>query len=47
MNERIEPPEEAVARTHCTAADYVGLYRQSLDDPDTFLLQMRELRGLI
>jgi acetyl-CoA synthetase len=36
MNERIEPPAEAVARTHCTAADYAALYRQSLDDPDTF-----------
>ena len=36
MTERIEPPEEAVARTHCTAADYDVLYRRSLDDPDGF-----------
>jgi acetyl-CoA synthetase len=36
MNERIEPPAEAVARTDCTAADYAALYRQSLDDPDRF-----------
>jgi acetyl-CoA synthetase len=36
MDELIPPPAEALANTHCTAADYDRLYRQSLDDPDSF-----------
>jgi acetyl-CoA synthetase len=30
------PPPTAQARTHCTAAEYEALYRQSIDDPDSF-----------
>ena len=29
-------PADAAANTHCTAADYDRLYRQSVDDPDAF-----------
>ena len=36
MHELVPPPASAVANTHCTAADYDRLYRQSLDDPDSF-----------
>jgi acetyl-CoA synthetase len=36
MSELVPPPASAVAETHCTAADYDRLYRQSLDDPDSF-----------
>jgi len=36
MSEQIPPPADAVANTHCTAADYETLYRQSIADPDTF-----------
>jgi acetyl-CoA synthetase len=36
MAERIPPPPDAIRNTHCTAAQYDALYRQSLDDPDTF-----------
>jgi acetyl-CoA synthetase len=36
MADRILPPEALVATAHADAADYDRLYRQSLDDPDTF-----------
>jgi acetyl-CoA synthetase len=36
MNELIPPPAQAVADTHCTAADYERLYRQSVEQPDAF-----------
>jgi acetyl-CoA synthetase len=34
--ERIPPPVEAVANTHCTAEEYEALYRRSIEDPDGF-----------
>src|SRR5688572_357764 len=34
--ERVLPPAEAVASTHCTADQYEALYRRSLEDPDGF-----------
>src|SRR3954469_16025401 len=36
MAERIPPPADAVAETHCTAEQYEALYRRSLEDPDGF-----------
>jgi acetyl-CoA synthetase len=36
MSDLVPPPPEAVAGSHCSAADYDRLYRQSLDDPDNF-----------
>jgi acetyl-CoA synthetase len=36
MTEFVARPPEAEASSHCTAAGYDQLYRQSLDDPDTF-----------
>jgi acetyl-CoA synthetase len=36
MDSRIPPPEGSVATSHADAATYEALYRQSLDDPDTF-----------
>jgi acetyl-CoA synthetase len=36
MSERIPPPPEAVRNSHCGRGDYDRLYRQSIDDPDTF-----------
>jgi acetyl-CoA synthetase len=44
MNEMIPPPAEAVAGTHCTIEDYERLYRESLDNPETFWA--REARRL-
>ena len=34
--ERVLPPSDAVADTHCTAEQYERLYRRSLEDPDGF-----------
>ncbi|HYW15124.1 MAG TPA: acetate--CoA ligase [Allosphingosinicella sp.] len=36
MIERVHPPQAVIDRSHCTAADYDSMYRQSLDDPDGF-----------
>ena len=36
MTETIPPPADAIAGTHCTAEDYDRLYRQSVEQPDTF-----------
>ena len=36
MSDRIPPPSQAVADTHCTSRDYDRLYRQSIEDPDGF-----------
>ncbi len=36
MDSRISPPAALVASSHADAAAYEILYRQSLDDPDTF-----------
>ncbi|HET9536223.1 MAG TPA: acetyl-coenzyme A synthetase N-terminal domain-containing protein, partial [Mesorhizobium sp.] len=36
MDSRIPPPAELVAASHADAQAYETLYRQSLDDPDTF-----------
>ncbi|HEX8574080.1 MAG TPA: acetate--CoA ligase [Allosphingosinicella sp.] len=36
MDRSIPPPAELVAASHANAADYEAMYRQSLDDPDTF-----------
>ncbi|HEX8224436.1 MAG TPA: acetate--CoA ligase [Allosphingosinicella sp.] len=36
MDSRIAPPEALARASHCTAEDYEAMYRQSLDDPDTF-----------
>jgi acetyl-CoA synthetase len=38
MPDRIAPPPEAIARTHCSAADYDRLYAASTADPDSFWL---------
>jgi acetyl-CoA synthetase len=32
----IPPPPEAVRATHCSAEEYETLYRQSIEDPDSF-----------
>jgi acetyl-CoA synthetase len=42
MSERIEPPMDAVQRTHCTLADYEALYRESVESPDTFWARQAE-----
>src|SRR3712207_6490205 len=44
MSELIPPPPSALANTHCTAAEYETLYRQSIEDPETFW--SRELRRI-
>ncbi|MEO7178407.1 MAG: acetyl-coenzyme A synthetase N-terminal domain-containing protein, partial [Allosphingosinicella sp.] len=36
MESRISPPAALVAASHADAQAYEALYRQSLDDPDTF-----------
>jgi acetyl-CoA synthetase len=36
MSDRYSPPPQAARGSHYSAADYASLYRQSLDDPDTF-----------
>ncbi|HYJ53325.1 MAG TPA: acetate--CoA ligase, partial [Allosphingosinicella sp.] len=36
MAERIPPPADAIADTHCTAEQYDALYARSLSDPDGF-----------
>src|SRR5688500_2928550 len=36
MNDRLSPPAEARAASHCSREDYEALYRRSLDDPDGF-----------
>jgi acetyl-CoA synthetase len=36
MSELIPPPPSALAGTHCTAADYERLYRQSIENPESF-----------
>jgi acetyl-CoA synthetase len=36
MIDRLSPPAQTVADTHCGAADYEALYRRSLEDPDGF-----------
>ena len=36
MSEIISPPAAAVADTHCNAVEYDRLYRQSIEDPDSF-----------
>jgi acetyl-CoA synthetase len=36
MQDRVPPPESFAAAAHAGADDYDRLYRQSLDDPDTF-----------
>ncbi|HEV2746474.1 MAG TPA: acetate--CoA ligase [Allosphingosinicella sp.] len=36
MSDSISPPAEAVALSHCDAAEYHALYQRSLDDPDGF-----------
>jgi acetyl-CoA synthetase len=36
MAERIPPPADAIANTHCTAEQYDALYARSLSDPDGF-----------
>jgi len=36
VTETIPPPADAIAGTHCTAEDYDRLYRQSVEQPDTF-----------
>jgi acetyl-CoA synthetase len=36
MESRISPPDELIAASHADAQAYETLYRQSLDDPDSF-----------
>jgi acetyl-CoA synthetase len=42
MTDRIPPPEDALARTHCTQAQYEALYRRSLDEPESFWAEMAQ-----
>jgi acetyl-CoA synthetase len=36
MSEKISPPVDAIQNTHCTAERYETLYRQSIEDQDSF-----------
>jgi len=36
MDERVKPPADAAADSHCSPTEYQALYRRSLDDPDGF-----------
>jgi acetyl-CoA synthetase len=42
MDERFQPPAEAIANTYCSAEDYARLYRRSLEDSDGFWREQAE-----